>query len=174
MSNCLIPLRGKSPQIHDSVFVADNSRIIGDVTVGEGSSIWFSCTLRGDVMPIKIGKETNIQDGTVIHGTYGKHACTLGDRVTVGHMAMLHGCKVENGVLVGMGSIVMDGAHIGHHSIVGAGSLVTEGSQFPPKSLILGRPAKKIRELTDEEIKMLEHSADNYILYSSWYTQGAL
>lgn len=170
MSNQLIrPVRGFNPEIHSRCFVAPNAAIIGDVKIAEKSSIWYNVTIRGDVMPIRIGKETNIQDGTVIHGTFGKYGTTIHDRVTVGHLAMLHGCEIGSRCLIGMGAIIMDGCQIGEQSVVGAGSLVTEGSKFPPRSLILGSPAKVKRELTAEEIAFLDQSADNYLLYSSWY-----
>ncbi len=162
-------LRGKTPKIDPSCFVAENTAIIGDVEIKEKSSVWFNVVIRGDVNYIRIGKETNIQDGSVIHGTYEKFGTTLGNRVTIGHLVMLHGCSIGDGTLVGMGSIIMDGAKIGANSLVGAGSLVTEGSIFPPRSLILGRPAKLKRELTAEELEKLEFSADNYLHYMSWY-----
>ena len=120
-------------------------------------------------MPIRIGKEVNVQDGSVLHGTYGKYACTIHDRATIGHMVTLHGCEIGPCSLIGMGSIVMDGAQVGEYSLVGAGSLITEGSKFPPRSLILGRPAKVVRELTKEEVELLEKSADNYLQYKKWY-----
>lgn len=161
--------RGFSPQIGKDVFIADGAQVIGDVRIGEGSSIWFNTTLRGDVMPILIGRETNIQDGSVLHGTFGKYGCEIGDRVTIGHSVILHGCKIGNACLVGMGSVVMDGAEIGERSVVGAGSLVTEGKKFPAKSLIVGRPAVVKRPLTEEELAFLEQSADNYLLYKTWY-----
>jgi len=164
-----ISVRGFTPEISEDVFVADNARIIGDVKIGAKSSVWYNVTIRGDVMPIRIGKEANIQDGSVLHGTYQKFGCNIEDRVTIGHLVMLHGCTIGRESLIGMGSIVMDGAEIGAQSIVGAGSLVTEGSKFPPRSLILGRPAKVKRELTEEEIKALKYSADNYLLYKTWY-----
>ncbi len=165
----IIAARGFTPQIEEEVFVADGAQIIGDVRIGHGSSVWFNTTLRGDVMPIHIGKETNIQDGSVLHGTYGKFACEVGDRVTIGHTVVLHGCKIGNTCLIGMGSIVMDGAEIGERSVVGAGSLVTEGKKFPPGSLIVGRPAVLKRPLNEDELKFLEQSADNYLLYKTWY-----
>lgn len=165
----MIEIRGKKPVIDKSVFVASNATIVGDVEIKGRSSIWFNVVIRGDVAPIRIGKETNIQDGTVIHGTYGKYGCTIHDRITIGHLAILHGCEIHKASLIGMGSIVMDGAEVGEHSLVGAGSLVTEGSKFPPRSLIVGRPAKLKRVLTEAEIRLLEDSADNYLLYSSWY-----
>lgn len=165
----LLSVRGYTPSLEKDVFVADNARIIGDVKVGEKSSIWYNVTIRGDVMPIRLGKEVNVQDGSVVHGTYGKYGTTLHDRVTIGHLVMLHGCEVGRCCLVGMGSIIMDGAKIGEYSLVGAGSLVTEGSDFPPRSLIVGRPARVKRSLTDEEVALLEKSADNYLLYKTWY-----
>ena len=161
--------RGKKPKIADNVFIAENAVIIGDVEIGEGSSIWYNVVLRGDVMPIKIGRESNVQDGSVIHGTYEECGTTIGDRVTIGHMVMLHGCTIEDGSLIGMGAIVMDNATVGKHSLVGAGTLVTERKKFAPRSLIVGRPAQVKRELTNEEVQALEDSADHYLLYKSWY-----
>lgn len=169
MSGSIISVRGFTPQIEDSCFVAANAVLIGDVIVGEKSSIWFSCTLRGDVMPLRIGKEVNIQDNSVLHGTYGKCGVTIGDRATIGHSVILHGCEIGRETLIGMGSIVMDQAFIPEHCVVGAGSLVTETSRFEPGSLILGRPAKFIRKLKEEELRFLSQSADNYLLYSTWY-----
>ena len=165
----LIEARGFKPKIEEDVFVAEGARVIGDVHIGRGSSIWFNATVRGDVMPIKIGQEVNIQDGSVLHGTYGLHACEVGDRATIGHNVILHGCKIGSRCLIGMGSIVMDGAEIGDCSVVGAGSLVTEGKKFPPRHLIVGRPAVAKRPLTEDELKFLEQSADNYLLYKTWY-----
>lgn len=162
-------VRGFTPEIAPTAFVAENAAILGDVKIDSGASVWYNVTIRGDVMPIRIGAETNIQDGTVVHGTFGRYGTTLGRRVTIGHLVMLHGCQVGDSCLIGMGSTLMDGCEIGHQSIVGAGSLVTEGKKFPPKSLIMGRPAKVVRELTLDELARLEESADNYILYSSWY-----
>ncbi len=164
-----ISARGLSAKISKDVFIADGAKIIGDVTIHEGSSIWYNTTLRGDVMPITIGSESNIQDGSVLHGTFAKFACRVGNRVTIGHNVILHGCEIGNSTLVGMGSIIMDGAVMPDHCVVGAGSLVTEGKKFEPYSLIVGRPAIFKRRLNEDEIKFLEQSADNYILYKSWY-----
>jgi carbonic anhydrase/acetyltransferase-like protein (isoleucine patch superfamily) len=169
MNPQIISVRGWTPKIHKSCFIFPNATIIGDVEIGEKSSIWSNVTIRGDVFKVVIGKETNVQDGTVIHGTYGKCGTVLGDRVTIGHLVMLHGCEIGQGTLIGMGAIVMDQVKIGENCLVGAGSLVTEGSVFPPRSLIIGRPAKLKRELNAEEVANLEQSADNYLLYSSWY-----
>lgn len=165
----MITARGFRPTVGQDVFVAHGAQVIGDVRIGDRSSIWFNTTLRGDVMPITIGKETNIQDGSTVHGTFGKHACHIGDRVTVGHNVVLHGCEIGDLTLIGMGSIVMDGAKVPDHCVVGAGSLVTEGKQFEPYSLIIGRPAVFKRKLTPEEIAFLDQSADNYLLYKTWY-----
>lgn len=162
-------VRGFTPQIHESVYLAENSSIIGNVTIKRGSSVWYQAVLRGDVMPILIGEETNIQDGTIIHGTFEKWGTTIGNKVTIGHQVVLHGTTIEDLCLIGMGSILMDGSYISKNSIVGAGSLVTEGSKFPEGSLIIGRPAKVLRPLTKEELQFLPKSADNYKLYTTWY-----
>jgi carbonic anhydrase/acetyltransferase-like protein (isoleucine patch superfamily) len=165
----LVKCQDQEPHISQDVFIAEGTKVIGDVHIGEKSSIWFNVVIRGDVAPIRIGSETNIQDNTVIHGTWKKAAVRVGNGVTIGHSAILHGCTIEDQCLIGMGSIVMDGAHISQNSIVGAGSLVTEGSQFPPGMLILGRPAKALRPLTPDELAFLPKSASNYITYTSWY-----
>lgn len=167
--NKLVKARGVEPEIASDVFIADNARIISDVKIEQGSSIWYNVTIRGDVMPIRLGKEVNVQDGSVIHGTYGKYGTTLHNRVTVGHLCMLHGCDIGRATLVGMGSIIMDGVTIGEHCLIGAGSLVTEGTQIPARSLVVGRPARVKRTLTDTEVELLEKSADNYLLYKTWY-----
>ncbi len=170
MQPLIMTVRGKTPKIDPTALIFPNATIIGDVEIGPQSSIWSQVTIRGDVFAVRIGRETNVQDGTVIHGTYGKCGTTLHDRVTIGHLVMLHGCEIGRGTLVGMGSIVMDGAQIGEHCLIGAGSLITEGTVIPPRSLVMGRPAKVKRELTAEEVAILEQSADNYLLYSSWYS----
>ncbi len=161
--------RGFEPQIGDGSFVAPSAEIIGDVRTGKNCSIWFNTTLRGDVMPITIGDETNIQDNSVLHGTFNKAKAMIGSRVTVGHTVILHGCQIGDLCLIGMGSILMDDVLIPDRSIVGAGSLVTEGSKFESGWLILGRPAKAIRKLKPEELKFLDQSADNYLNYMKWY-----
>jgi gamma-carbonic anhydrase len=166
----ILPLLGHTPEIGDGTYLAEGARIIGDVKIGRHSSIWFNTVLRGDVGPIRIGDETNIQDGSVIHGTYKKAFATIGNRVTVGHSVVLHGCEIGDLCLIGMGSIIMDNAKIGPRNIVGAGSLVTENAKFLEEGwLIMGRPAKAVRPLKPEEIAFLDKSADNYLLYKSWY-----
>ena len=163
------PLRGTKPTLGENCFVAPSADLIGDVRLGKDCSIWFNVTLRGDVMPIVIGDESNIQDNSVVHGTFTKYGAVIGRRVTVGHSCVLHGCEIGDEVLIGMGSIIMDNAKIPARSIVGAGSLVTEHATFPPGQLILGRPAKAVRPLNENEIAFLTKSANNYLEYKRWY-----
>ena len=141
----------KKPQLASDVFVASSADIIGDVSIGSESSVWYRCVLRGDVRPIKIGVGCNIQDGSIVHGTAGAYSVELEDYVSIGHGVILHGCHIREGSLIGMGSILMDGCEVGSLSLVGAGSLVTEGSKFEDGYLIFGRPAKAIRPLTEKE-----------------------
>jgi len=165
----MISFEGKTPNINSSAFVAHSCDIIGEVEVGADSSIWFGCVVRGDVHYIKIGKRTNIQDLSMIHVTHftkddrsDGNPTIIGDDVTVGHRVMLHGCEVQDACLIGMSATILDGAVIGKESIVGANSLVTKGKKFPPRSLIVGSPAKLVRALNDEEVDSLYKSAKNY------------
>ncbi|MBI3557554.1 MAG: gamma carbonic anhydrase family protein [Deltaproteobacteria bacterium] len=167
------PFRGKHPKLHDSVFQAPGCQIVGDVELGSDVSIWFNVVVRGDVHWIKIGDGTNIQDGSILHVSFNKAPLTIGKNVTVGHLVMLHGCTIGDFVLVGMRSVIMDHAEIGGESIVAAGALVTEGFKAPPRSLILGSPAKVVRSLGDDEIKFLHKSAENYKQYVRWYREEA-
>lgn len=161
--------RGFTPKIGEGSFVAPSADLIGNIISGKNCSFWFNTTVRGDVMPITIGDETNIQDNSVIHGTFNKAAAKIGSRVTIGHSVILHGCEVGDLCLVGMGSVLMDNSLVPDKCVVGAGSLVTEGSKFESGWLILGRPAKAIRPLKPEELKFLDQSADNYLNYMKWY-----
>lgn len=166
----LIPLNGHTPKIGVDTFLADGCRVVGDVEIGKNSSIWFNVVLRGDVGPIRVGDESNIQDGSVVHGTFKKAFAVIGNRVTIGHSVVLHGCRIDDRCLIGMGSILMDDVHIGPRNIVGAGSLVTEGAKFLEEGwLILGRPARAVRKLKPEELAFLDKSADNYLHYKTWY-----
>lgn len=167
------PFRGQHPQVHPTAFIEESAQVIGDVRIGEQSSVWFNTVVRGDVFYIRIGDRTNIQDGTVVHVTNGTHATVLEDEVTVGHNVTLHGCYVERGCLIGMGSVVMDGARIGSESLVAAGALVAPGMQVPPRSLVVGVPAKVKRELTVEEIAGLKVYWQNYIEYTRAYREEA-
>src|SRR5436853_3112420 len=165
------PFRGKHPQIHPTAFVEDSAQVIGDVSIGAHSSVWFGAVVRGDVFHITIGERTNVQDGTVIHVTNGTHATILEDEVTVGHNVTLHGCYVERGSLVGIGSIVMDGVRVGAQSLVAAGSLLSPGTQIPPRSLVMGIPARVKRPLMDEEVAGLEVFWKNYVGYIEMYKE---
>jgi carbonic anhydrase/acetyltransferase-like protein (isoleucine patch superfamily) len=157
-----------SPRIHPTAFTAANATVIGDVTLGEESSVWFQCVLRADIHRIVIGPRSNIQDGAVVH-LADDFGTEVGELVTVGHKAILHACKIADEVLVGMGAIVLDGAEIGARSIVGAGAIVTGGKVFPPGSLILGTPAKAVRTLTLEEQSGIRVWADRYVTLSREY-----
>ena len=164
--------QGIKPTIPQSCFIEDPAVIIGDVVMGEECSAWFHAVIRGDVNYIRIGNRTNVQDLCMLHVTHDTHPLIIGDDVTIGHHVVLHGCTVQNRVLVGMGAIIMDGAVIGEDSVVGAGALVTEGTIVPPKSLILGSPAKVKRPVTEQELAWIRESAQNYIRYSRQYLSG--
>jgi carbonic anhydrase/acetyltransferase-like protein (isoleucine patch superfamily) len=163
----ILPHHGAWPKIHETAFVAPSADVVGEVEIGNQSSIWFQCVVRGDVNQIKIGERTNIQDQSVLHVTRKESerpaALTIGDDVTVGHRVVLHGCKVGNRVLIGMGAIIMDDAEIGDDCIIGAGSLVTGGTKIPSGVLAVGSPAKVSRSLKDEEMAFLLKSAKNYV-----------
>ncbi len=157
------PFKEKKPQIDASALIMESAQIIGDVVIGEESSVWFNAVIRGDVNHIRIGKYTNIQDGCVLHVARRTLPLIVGDEVTVGHNVILHACTIGSQWLIGLGAIVMDGADIGEQSIVGAGSLVTPGTKIPPRSLVVGSPARVKRELTEEEIRGIRESAANYV-----------
>jgi len=159
---------GITPNIDKANFVAKSAEIIGDVTAKENSSIWYNCTLRGDIAPITIGKNSNVQDNTVIHVNH-ETGTVIGDNVTIGHRVLLHACTIEEGCLIGMGAIILDNSVIGKESIVGAGSLVTMGKKFPPRSLILGSPAKAVRTLTDKEVEGSRKNTESYVNISKKY-----
>lgn len=150
------------PRTEKAAFIAGSADLIGDVQLGEDSNIWFNTTLRGDIAPVIVGKGTNIQDGTVIHVDHDR-PCEIGDFVTVGHGAILHSTKIGDNSLIGMGAILLSGSEIGQESVVGAGSLVTEGKKFPPRSLIIGSPARKVRDISDEDVKKIRANSDEYI-----------
>lgn len=167
-------IRGFSPQIHESVFLADNAVIIGDVKIGEQSSAWYNVVLRGDVHSITVGARTNIQDGTIVHCTYQKAFTVLGDDVTIGHKAMLHGCEIQDRSLVGMGAIVMDGAVVESNAIVAPGAVVLENTRVESGFLYGGLPAKKLKPLSQAQIDGIGVYAEHYLMYSSWYREESL
>ncbi|MDF1486513.1 gamma carbonic anhydrase family protein [Ramlibacter sp. H39-3-26] len=151
-----------APQVAGSAWVAESAQVVGQVTLGEDASVWFGSVVRGDTDSITIGAGSNIQDASVLHADHGK-PLVIGERVTVGHQVMLHGCTIGDESLIGIGAIVLNGARIGRNCLVGAGSLVTEGKEFPDGSMILGSPAKVVRQLTPEQIEGLRQSARHYV-----------
>ena len=161
--------QGIYPKLTNSVFLADGARIVGDVIIENNCSIWFNAIVRGDVNRIFIGENTNIQDNAVVHCSFQKFATHIAKNVSVGHLATIHGCKIESGCLIGMGAIIMDGALIGKESIVGAGAIVTQGVIIPPRSLVLGSPAKVIRCVTDKEYEGVIATTIRYLEYAKGY-----
>ena len=168
-SGTIIEYQGIVPTLHESVFVAHGAIILGDVHIGRDSSVWYNVVIRGDVHWIRIGERTNVQDLAMLHCTYKKHPLSIGNDVTIGHHAMLHGCTIEDAVLVGMNATILDRAVVGHHSIIAAGSVVREGFEVPAGTLVAGVPANVVRELRDDERAKLEQSAVNYINYVASY-----
>lgn len=165
----LLTYKGITPKLHETVFVVDSAQIIGDVEVGEHSSVWFGAVVRGDVYYIRIGSRTNVQDNCTLHVTKDTYPLIIGSDVTIGHNVTLHGCVVGNRCLIGMGAIILDNAEIGEDSIIGAGSLITEGAKIPPGSLVLGIPGKVARPVKPEEKARILQSAQNYIGYANDY-----
>lgn len=163
------PFNNIHPKIDATAFIADDAVVIGDVEIGEDSSVWFGSVIRGDVNFIRIGARTNIQDMTVIHVSSKTYSTVLEDEITVGHRVVLHGCHVESGCLIGIGAILMDGVRIGRNSLIAAGSLLTPGTQIPPNSLVMGSPAKVKRELTADELAYLDQSWRNYVELKKHY-----
>jgi carbonic anhydrase/acetyltransferase-like protein (isoleucine patch superfamily) len=162
----LYELKGVRPRLGRDVFVAEGARVIGDVHLGDEASVWFGAVLRGDYMPIRVGARTNIQDNAVVHITSNETGATLGDDVTVGHAAIVHGCTIGSGCLVGMGSIVLDGAVVGEGSFIAAGSLVTPGTIIPARSFVMGRPAKVVRAVSDRDLHAIREAASRYVQYA--------
>ncbi|MCE1164406.1 MAG: gamma carbonic anhydrase family protein [Bacteroidetes bacterium] len=165
----IIPYKGISPQIHDSVFICEGAQIVGDVVIGSGSSIWFNDVVRGDATYIRVGERTNVQDCSVLHNTYKKYPLIIGNDVTIGHGAVIHGCKLKDKVLIGMGAILLDDCEINSNSFIAAGTLVKEHFVVPEGVLVAGSPGKIIRDLTGTEIAKIKQSADNYMMYVQNY-----
>ena len=165
--------KGIQPTIAATAFIESSAQIIGDVNIGEHSSVWFNCVIRGDVFHIRIGDNTNIQDGAVIHVTSGLYPTIVGSFVTIGHGVVLHGCTVKDRSLIGVGAIVLDDATIGEDSFVAAGSLVTPGTVIPPRSMVMGSPARVRREVTEDEIARIDRHWKNYIEYKNTYLSEA-
>jgi carbonic anhydrase/acetyltransferase-like protein (isoleucine patch superfamily) len=161
--------KGKLPKLGQRVYIAEGAQIVGDVEIGDHSSVWFNCVVRGDVDIVRIGSHTNIQDGSIGHVMRNECPLILGDYVTVGHGVMLHGCTVESHCLIGMRATLLNNVRVGEYSIVGAGALLTEGTIVPPRSLVLGMPAKVRRELTDAEVASIDDYARRYYEYKETY-----
>jgi gamma-carbonic anhydrase len=157
--------RGILPTVDPSAYLDQSAQVIGDVHIGPESSVWMNVVIRGDVNTIRIGARTNVQDGTVVHVQAGTHPTVIGDEVTIGHGAIVHGCTVEDRCLIGMGAILLNGVSVGTESIVAAGSLLPENFQVPPRSLVMGSPAKVRRSLVDAEVGLIRRFADNYVSY---------
>ena len=165
-------VNGKSPKIPTDCFVAENATIVGDVEIGSQCSIWFNAVVRGDVHFIKMGNKVNVQDGAVIHATYLTSPTSIGNNVSIGHNAIVHGCTINDNVLIGMGSIIMDDCVIESNSIIAAGAVVTKNTRVPAGTIYAGVPAKKVKDISKELIHgEINRIADNYIKYSSWYRE---
>jgi gamma-carbonic anhydrase len=163
-------INGKTPRYGQNCFLAENATIVGEVTMGDFCSIWFNAVVRGDVNSIHIGNQVNIQDGAIIHCTYQKAATVIGNNVSIGHRAIVHGCTVEDNVLIGMGAIIMDHAIIGKNSVIAAGAVVLENTIVAPGSVYAGVPARKVKDVEEGPLKeMNERIASNYVMYSDWF-----
>lgn len=165
-------VNGKHPQIADDCYIAENATVVGDVIIGTQCSVWFNAVIRGDVHYIKIGNKVNIQDGAVIHATYQKSPTIIGDNVSIGHNAIVHGCTVHDNVLIGMGSILMDDCVVESNSIIAAGAVVTKNTKIESGSIYAGVPARKVKDISEELISGEIHRiAENYVTYSSWFNE---
>ena len=168
----ILPVKGVMPQMGNNCFIAPNATIVGDVVMGDDCSVWFNAVLRGDVNFIKMGNKVNVQDGAIIHCTYQKYGTTIGNNVSIGHNAIVHGCVIDDNVLVGMGAIVMDNCHIGSNSIIAAGAVVLENTKIEAGTIYAGVPAKKVKDISQEMIHgEIDRIANNYLMYSSWFKQ---
>lgn len=166
----ILPVEDKHPSFGENCFIAPNATIVGDVVMGDDCSIWFNAVVRGDVNSIRMGNKVNIQDGAVIHCTYQRTKTHIGNNVSIGHNAIVHGCTVADNVLIGMGAIVMDNAKIGSHSIIAAGAVVLEGTEVPPGTIFAGVPAKKVKDIEIAQIHgEIDRIANNYVRYADWF-----
>jgi carbonic anhydrase/acetyltransferase-like protein (isoleucine patch superfamily) len=167
----LRPFKNITPTVDPSAYVDESAQVVGKVTIGAEASVWMNVVIRGDVNEIRVGRRTNIQDLTCVHVMRGTHPTTIGDDVTVGHSAVIHGCTIEDRVLIGMAAILLNGVHVEPECIIAAGALLTEGTRVPARSLVMGRPGKVQRTLTDEEVAGIRWYADAYVKYRLDYSQ---
>ena len=167
----IMEVKGKLPEFGQNCWFAPNATVVGDVQIGNNCTVWFNAVLRGDVNEIRIGDDTNIQDGVVIHGTYQKSATSIGNQVSIGHNAVVHGCTIHDRVLIGMGAILMDGAVVHSDVVIAAGAVVLAGTIVEAGSIYAGVPAKKVKEITQEMREVITRTARNYPMYSSWFTE---
>jgi carbonic anhydrase/acetyltransferase-like protein (isoleucine patch superfamily) len=166
------PVKGKAPQFGKNIYLAENCTVVGEVTMGDDCTVWFNAVVRGDVHYIRVGNKVNIQDGAVIHCTYQKHPTNIGNNVSIGHRAIVHGCTLEDNVLVGMGAIVMDNVYVEKNSIIAAGAVVLENTRIESGSIYAGVPAKKVKDLSPEHTKdLLDRIANNYVMYADWFRE---
>src|ERR1700722_14556605 len=166
----ILPVKGISPKFGENCFLAENCTVAGDVIMGDNCSVWFTAVVRGDVHYIRIGNKVNIQDGAIIHCTYQKAPTNIGNNVSIGHRAIVHGCTVHDNVLIGMGAIVMDHAVIGENSIIAAGAVVLENTVVEPGSIYAGIPAKRVKDVDQKNFKgLIERISNNYVMYSEWF-----
>jgi carbonic anhydrase/acetyltransferase-like protein (isoleucine patch superfamily) len=166
----ILPVKGVLPTFGNDCYIAPNATIVGDVVMGDNCSIWFNAVLRGDVNIIRMGNKVNVQDGAIIHCTYLKAAAIIGNNVSIGHNAIVHGCVIDDNVLIGMGAIVMDNVRVGSNSIIAAGAVVLVNTQIEPGSIYAGVPAKKVKDISEEMISgEINRIADNYVMYSGWF-----
>ncbi len=164
-------VRGKTPELGENCWLADTATVIGDVIMGFDCTVWFNAVVRGDVNRITIGNRTNIQDGAVIHCTYQKFSTSIGSMVSIAHNAIVHGCTVEDRVLIGMGAIIMDGAVVGTGSIVAAGAIVTQHTIIPPNTIYAGNPARFLKVVSPEQAEIFDRTANNYVTYAGWFQE---
>ena len=166
----ILPVKGVTPKIGQQCYVASNATIVGDVVMGDECSVWFNAVIRGDVNSIRIGNKVNIQDGVIIHCTYQKASTTVGNNVSIGHNAIVHGCVIHDNVLIGMGAIIMDDAEVGSNSIIAAGAVVLEGTKIEAGVIYGGVPARKLKDIPSELISgQIQRIANNYVEYASWF-----
>ena len=169
----LRPYKGATPRVHATAYIDPSAQVIGDVEIGEASSIWMNAVVRGDVNWIRIGARSNVQDGSIVHVMIQTHPTTIGDEVTIGHGAVVHGCTLHDRILIGMGAIVLNGVEVGEDSIVAAGTLLSEGTRVPPRSLVMGSPGRVKRELTDTDLESIRAYAQRYVGYRLDYMNTA-